>query len=260
MATLLHRLGKTAFRRWPLFLAGWLSPLIAVGTVAATMSKPMTDAFSIPGIPSEKAADLQAELFPDVRRRLRPGLRQRRRRGTRGHTLDEPDVRRPAVDALVADLAALPQVPADAPLAEPGRGRPGTARADLDAARPETARLRRGKRATTPPRCPRSPTTAAPALISFDFDVETRSPTSSRPPSDALIDRMDEASDAGLTVEANGSGTSAIIELGGTVRADRHRRRADRADPDLRLAGRRRSADPHRHLRRRRSASPASPR
>ena len=64
MATLLYRLGKTAFRRWPLFLAGWLVVMVVVGTVAATMSKPMTDAFSIPGIPSEKAADLQAELFP----------------------------------------------------------------------------------------------------------------------------------------------------------------------------------------------------
>ena len=65
MATLLHKLGKTAYRRWPLFIAGWIVAMLAVGTVAATLSKPMTDAFSIPGIPSEKAADLQAELFPE---------------------------------------------------------------------------------------------------------------------------------------------------------------------------------------------------
>jgi len=64
MATLLHRLGKTAYRRWPFFIAGWLVLLIAVITVAAGFSKPMSDAFTIPGIPSEKAADLQSELFP----------------------------------------------------------------------------------------------------------------------------------------------------------------------------------------------------
>jgi RND superfamily putative drug exporter len=64
MATLLHRLGKTAYRRWPIFIAGWIVAMLAVGAFAATMSKPMTDAFSIPGIPSEKAADMQEELFP----------------------------------------------------------------------------------------------------------------------------------------------------------------------------------------------------
>src|SRR5919206_5051400 len=66
MATLLHRLGKTAFRRWPLFLAGWLVALLAVGAVAATLSKPMTDAFSIPGIPSEQAQTLQKQVFPQT--------------------------------------------------------------------------------------------------------------------------------------------------------------------------------------------------
>ena len=59
MATLLYRLGKTAFRRWPLFLATWIVVLVAIGSAAAAFSKPMSDAFSIPGIPSEKAADMQ---------------------------------------------------------------------------------------------------------------------------------------------------------------------------------------------------------
>ena len=65
MATLLYRLGKTAFRRWPVFIAAWLVVLVGIGVVAGTLSKPMTDSFSIPGIPSEEAADLQAELFPE---------------------------------------------------------------------------------------------------------------------------------------------------------------------------------------------------
>ena len=43
MATLLHRLGKTAYRRWPFFIAAWLIAFVAVGVFAGTMSKPMTD-------------------------------------------------------------------------------------------------------------------------------------------------------------------------------------------------------------------------
>ena len=64
MATLLHRLGTTAFRHWPRFLAGWLVVLLALGAFSAAFAKPLSENFTIPGIPSEEAADLQAELFP----------------------------------------------------------------------------------------------------------------------------------------------------------------------------------------------------
>jgi RND superfamily putative drug exporter len=64
MAQLLYRLGKTAYRRWPLVLAAWLVVLVGVGTVAAVFSKPLDSSFSIPGIASMEAADLQQELFP----------------------------------------------------------------------------------------------------------------------------------------------------------------------------------------------------
>ena len=66
MATLLYRLGKTAYRRWPVFVAAWLVALIGVAALAGTVSKPMVDTFSIPGIPSLKAQDLQKELFADT--------------------------------------------------------------------------------------------------------------------------------------------------------------------------------------------------
>lgn len=66
MATLLYRLGKTAYRRWPLFIAGWLVALIGLGAVAGYLSKPMSNTFSIPGIESVEAAELQQELFPDA--------------------------------------------------------------------------------------------------------------------------------------------------------------------------------------------------
>jgi len=52
MAQLLYRLGKTAYRRWPIVLAAWLIVLVGVGTAAAVFSKPLDSAFSIPGIAS----------------------------------------------------------------------------------------------------------------------------------------------------------------------------------------------------------------
>lgn len=59
MARLLYKLGSTAFRRWYYFLAAWFAVFAAVATIAVAFSKPMSDEFTIPGIPSEQAADLQ---------------------------------------------------------------------------------------------------------------------------------------------------------------------------------------------------------
>ena len=111
MASLLYRLGRTAFRRWPLFLASWIVVVVAVGGVAGAFGKPMVDAFSIPGIPSEKASDLQAELFPDAARPDAPS-------GTvvvsvpsddaDGKLTDEKYTA--LVDELVEDLKAAPQM------------------------------------------------------------------------------------------------------------------------------------------------------
>ncbi len=66
MATLLYRLGKTAYRRWPIFIAAWLIALVGLGAIAGYLSKPMSNTFSIPGIESVEAAELQQELFPDA--------------------------------------------------------------------------------------------------------------------------------------------------------------------------------------------------
>ena len=64
MATRLYRLGKLAYRRWPIFLVSWLIALVGIAGVSAAISKPMQDEFGIPGIPSEQAQTLQQELFP----------------------------------------------------------------------------------------------------------------------------------------------------------------------------------------------------
>jgi RND superfamily putative drug exporter len=64
MATLLARLGRTAFRRRRLFLAMWVVLLGTFGVGAVTLSEPTGDAFSIPGTESQRAIDLLDERLP----------------------------------------------------------------------------------------------------------------------------------------------------------------------------------------------------
>jgi len=66
MATLLYRLGRLAFRRRWLVAALWLAVLAAALTSAATLSGPTSDAFRIPGTPSQQAIDLLGERFPQA--------------------------------------------------------------------------------------------------------------------------------------------------------------------------------------------------
>jgi RND superfamily putative drug exporter len=210
MATLLHRLGKTAYRRWPYFIAGWLVLLIAVITVAAGFSKPMSDAFTIPGIPSEKAADLQSELFPGSADALDEASVTVVVAAPKGHTLDEPTYGR-AVDTLVGGLADLPQMAEDARLADPVDAAESQTRQILDAA----------EQSGTPPSEARTDAEAIAPLsadgrtgtISFTFDVDSVADVEAGTITD-LTDVMDRARDAGLTVEANGSG-SQTQEMGG---------------------------------------------
>ena len=139
MASLLYRLGKTAYRRWPIFLAAWLVAMVGLGTVAATMAKPMSDSFSIPGIASEKAADLQAELFPTSVNAFDQAGATVVVAAPEGHSLAEPTYRA-QVDALVADLA---DGPADADRRRSAAGQPGGR--GCRHARPDRRRLGEGR-------------------------------------------------------------------------------------------------------------------
>ena len=212
MATVFYRLGKTVYRRWPLFIAGWIVAMLAVGTFAATMSKPMTDSFSIPGIPSEKAADMQAELFPGSVDAFDQATVNVVVAAPEGHTLEEPTYAK-AVDSLVADLRGLPQVADGAPIANP-----------VDAADSQRQQmLESARQSGTPPSTAKANAAALSPLssdgrvgiISFEYDVETVADVE---PSthEALLDVMDHARDGGLTVEANGSGTDVETEAQGS--------------------------------------------
>ncbi len=211
MATLLYRLGKTAYRRWPVFLAGWLVWMVATGFVAATMSKPMTDAFSIPGIPSERAADLQSELFPDSVDAFDQASVTVVVAAPEGHTLSEPRHRQ-AVDSLLAELATVPQLPDDLQLANPvdaaqgvraqvvdaavaGGSPRAAAELDADAVSPLSADGRVG-------------------LVTWSFDVDT--PMDVEPATqDAVKVALADARASGLIAEANGSGMEELAPPGG---------------------------------------------
>ena len=66
MASFLYRLGRFAFRRRWLVATLWLAILAAALTGAATLSGSTSDAFSIPGTPSQQAIDMLGERFPQA--------------------------------------------------------------------------------------------------------------------------------------------------------------------------------------------------
>ncbi|KRF20520.1 hypothetical protein ASG90_18180 [Nocardioides sp. Soil797] len=249
MATLLYRLGKTAYRRWPFFLVGWLIAMIAVGTVAGTLSKPMTDSMSIPGIPSEKASDMQKELFPNAEDPFDDASFNVVVQAPKGHTLDEPEYSR-AVDALVADLSDGPQISDET---VPVVVENGAELNDKQYAAAREATIKQMEKAT--PEGEQPPTIGNPTilgplqdqqliagakasgadaktakadaaamsivskdgrtgLIKVEFDVDT--PMDIEPASqDAVKDAMAKAGDSGLVAEANGSGMSSMAPPGG---------------------------------------------
>ena len=203
MATYLYRLGRTAFRRWPAFLAGWIVLFVAVGAFAAAFSQPTSDEVSIPGIPSEEAADLQAELFPDTTGAFDEATVNVVVAAPDGDRLDQQPYAA-AVSALVADLADGPQMPAELQSDE-GRAAVNPVNA-LEGPAPE------GAAATFAP----VTQDGRIGVISFAFDVETVSDVDVAS-KDAVLDALDEARDAGLEAEVNGQGMSDFAPPGGAA-------------------------------------------
>jgi RND superfamily putative drug exporter len=195
MARLLYRLGTTAFRRWPLFIAGWLLLAVVLGSVAAAFSKPMSDEFTIPGIPSEQAADLQQQLFPEAGDAFDDASVNVVVAAPEGHTLAE----KPYADAIADLIAAIPTLPQmdDAEGANPGLVDPTTAAAN---APPAFSPLSQDGRIGT---------------LSFTWDVDTVADL--QPASIEAAEKLfEEHSTDGLVVEANGQGMQAQSGPGGS--------------------------------------------
>ncbi len=217
MASLLQRLGTTAYRRWPAFIAAWLVVLIGVGVFAGTFSKPLVDSFTIPGIPAEDAAALQSEL--DL------GSADAIDAATANVVVRAP--RAPPSPTRTSHPRSTPWSPGSgaAPALRHRRRPPGLGH-------PEPGGRRAGARAAAARglRGPAGPeeqisadvasvsplsTDGTTGIISFEFDVDA--PTEVEPATrEALDDLMADARDAGLTVEANGQGLQALTEFGVT--------------------------------------------
>ncbi len=222
MATLLYRLGKASYRRWPLVLALWLAVIVGVGGAAAAFSQPTEDSFSIPGIPAEEAADLQADLFPETTDAFDQATVNVVVAAPEGEKLtDKPYPR--AVDELLAELAGVPQTP-DALDTEQGRAAINPVVA-LEQAQQRPAE--QDQRAPGSQQLDAAAAEAATALsnvspdgrigvITFDFDVEAV--TDVEPETqEAVLEALDTARDAGLEVETNGQGMQAFAPPGGAA-------------------------------------------
>ncbi|WP_424186349.1 MMPL family transporter [Actinokineospora sp. G85] len=107
MATFLHRLGRTAFRRRWAIAVVWLVLLGATVVGALTLAKPASGTFEIPGTPAQQAIDLLGERFPEA------GAGGATARvvfaAPPGRSVAE-DQYRQAIGATVRELAGLEQV------------------------------------------------------------------------------------------------------------------------------------------------------
>jgi RND superfamily putative drug exporter len=217
MARLLYRLGSTAYRRWPFFIAGWLLLAVLVGALAAAFAKPMSDEFTIPGIPSEKAADMQQELFPDAKSAFDDASVNVVVAAPEGHTLAEPAYQQ-AITDLVTDIQGLPQM-SDDPADNPGLSDP-VARADAQQQALVGAAQQAGGDVEQAQENAAAISPLAEGgrvgLLTFTWDVDTPADVevSSQ---DELKEVLDDASDDGLTAEANGAGMTAMAPPGGTA-------------------------------------------
>ena len=105
MAVYLYRLGRFAFRNRWWMLGFWLVLLVAAGVAAQTLSGQTTASFSVPGTPSQEAADLMAERAPQM---SEGGTRARIVfAAPEGERVDEADYQA-AIQATLDELAAWP--------------------------------------------------------------------------------------------------------------------------------------------------------
>ncbi|MCH1865651.1 MMPL family transporter [Nocardioides sp. CFH 31398] len=226
MASLLQRLGATAHRRWPAFIALWLVALIGVGAFAGFLSKPLVDSFTIPGIESEEAADLQSELFGGGADAIDQATVNVVVQAPEGSTLADRDVN-DDVTALVADLQGIPQLsdadrdPQTSAIVDPVLAAQGVEQQLREGyeQNPATAQLPAEQLDALVEKDVASvsplSTDGRTGIISFVLDVPTV--TEVDPATrDAITDVMDDARDAGLVVEANGQGMQALTDFGVT--------------------------------------------
>ncbi len=216
MATLLYRLGKTAYHHWPRFVAGWLLLLVAVGGTAAGFSKPFSDSFSIPGIPSEQAAELQEQLFPMSQDAFDQANVNVVVQAPEGEQLT--DYTRP-LNVLAEGIAGLPQMSSDPTATNPGLGNPvELAKTQAEQALENAQTNGTAEDVALANYYALAPVTAdgRTGIVTFQWDVD--SPADVKAGSiNELKSLLDTTRGSGLTVEMNGTGSQLLTALGGTA-------------------------------------------
>ncbi len=105
MSTLLYSLGRWAYRSRRLVLVGWILALVVIGGFAGVFNKGLDNAISIPGTESQAALQTLAANFPQVSGTSAQLIVV----APEGDTIKDPAIVS-AVNATVADIAALPQI------------------------------------------------------------------------------------------------------------------------------------------------------
>ncbi|MBF6223899.1 MMPL family transporter [Nocardia abscessus] len=196
MSVYLYRWGKFAFRRKWIVLPVWLVLFVLLGGLGAQLSKPMTDDFSLPNLPSERANEILDKHFPGASAAFKFDAVT----GTYvaatpdGQKLTDP-ANRAALDAFIAKLGQLDIVDHSKPIVDP-----------IEAAE------KMGCLANPDPaQCSGAPlnvlSKTAPetvAVINVPFTIKTFSDVTDEHRA-AAYDVAADARNAGLTVEMSGS-------------------------------------------------------
>ncbi|MFF2086573.1 MMPL family transporter [Nocardia sp. NPDC058176] len=198
MSVYLYRWGKFAFRRKWIVLPVWLLLFVLLGSVGFSLSKPMSNDFSMPELPSARANEILDKHFPGASEQFSFDAVS----GTyvigapEGEKLTDP-ANRAAIDAFIAKLNGLDIVATDPdkPLTSPvvmaekmgclDNPDPGTCSGAPLNVLNETA-----------------PDTVGVITVPFDIATVTDVTDADR---DAAFDIGAEARNAGLTVEVSGS-------------------------------------------------------
>ncbi len=212
MATRLYRLGRLAFRRWPIFIAVWLIALVGIAGVSSAISKPMQDEFSIPGIPSEQAQTLQQELFPGAKSAYDGATGTLVIAAPAGSTLAEPSYTR-KVDALLADMAKTPQLAPGTKFVNPVTAADAQ-RKQIVAGAVKAGQPKNAAEANASAVSPLSPDQRV-GTVSWNFAVDKATEVTKATQNDVL-DHIAKARADGLTVEVNGSGMQSFELPGGS--------------------------------------------
>lgn len=211
MATLLYRLGHAAYRRWYFFIIGWLVALIGFGALAGAVKQPYQDSFSIPGIPSLQAQDMEQKLFPGTGNAQEAASVSIVVAAPQGHTLKEEKYSN-AVNALIGKLKQGPQMPANATtLVNPVQA------ADAQYKMAVAQAVKQGQPQAVAEANAKAllPLSADGRIGTMTFAFDVPKITDVKPASQTyVLNALADARNSGLTAEVNGQGMQSF-EVGG---------------------------------------------